>query len=204
MDIKWLWWWQLSFTTIKYKNMTKNNFYIISGGPGAGKTTLINELANTGFVTREEEARKIIREQLAIGGDGVPWRNKALYAQLMLKASINTFNKTKRDNGTEIIFFDRGILDTICYMNMENTPVSDEVQYEVNTCNYNKNVFILPPWKEIYQTDDERKQSWEEALFSFYKLKETYLQYGYNVIEIPKIPVSQRKEFVLDRISQDF
>src|SRR5699024_9034342 len=145
-----------------------------------------------------------IREQLAIEGDGVPWGNKAFYAQLMLNASLQTFNKTKKDNGTDIVFFDRGILDTICYMTMENIPISNEVWNKVNTCNYNKSVFILPPWKEIYQIDDERKQSWEQALFTFDKMKKTYLEHGYDVIEIPKIPVSERKLFVLDIIKQSF
>src|SRR5690606_42156595 len=87
--------------------MRENNFYIISGGPGVGKTTLINELSKNGFLTQEEEARKIIRKQLAKNGDGVPWLNKTLYAQLMLNASIRTYDKMKRDKPSDIVFFDR-------------------------------------------------------------------------------------------------
>ena len=34
---------------------------------------------------------------------------------------------------------------------------------------YNKSIFILPPWQEIYETDNERKQDWEEAVLTFEK-----------------------------------
>ena len=179
--------------------MRKNNFHIISGGPGVGKTTLINELRQAGFLTAEEEARRIIKNQLTIGGDGLPWRNKVLYAQLMFDASVRIFEKIKNDNFTGPIYFDRGILDTVCYMNMENIPVSREAVEVIHKCMYNKNVFILPPWKEIYETDSERKQSWNEALSTFDKMKETYLEYGYNVIEVPRVSVLERRQFVVEK-----
>lgn len=53
---------------------------MITGGPGAGKTTLIDELNRLNFITIPEEARKIIKEQISIQGDGLPWKDKALYA----------------------------------------------------------------------------------------------------------------------------
>ena len=62
---------------------------------------------------------------------------------------------------------------------------------------YNKSIFILPPWQEIYETDNERKQDWEEAVLTFEKMSETYKNYGYNIIEIPKISVRERANFIL-------
>lgn len=179
--------------------MRTNNFYIITGGPGVGKTTLINELRGIGCMTVEEEARRVIKDQLTIGGDGVPWGNKALYAQLMFDASVRTFEKIKNKNVSDPVYFDRGILDTVCYMNMENITISKETREIIRKSVYNNNVFILPPWREIYQTDSERKQSWKEALFTFNKMKETYLAYGYNVIEVPKISVLERGQFIIEK-----
>ena len=181
--------------------MGKNNFYIINGGPGVGKTTLINEFSKNGFLTQEEEARKIIRKQLAKNGDGVPWLNKTLYAQLMLNASIRTYDKMKRDKPSDIVFFDRGVLDTVCYMNMERIPVPDKMCAAIHTCVYNKKIFILPPWKEIYHTDKERRQSWREAIRTFEIMKETYLDNGYEVIEIPKLPTLERLHFILEIVA---
>lgn len=57
-------------------------------------------------------------------------------------------------------------------------------------------MFLFPPWQEIYRTDNERKQSWKEAVYTFAMMKETYSKYGYNVIEVPKASVSERRQFI--------
>ncbi|MEF9478845.1 AAA family ATPase [Chryseobacterium sp. 1B4] len=46
--------------------------YIITGGPGAGKTTLLEELSRHEAITVPEEGRKIIRQQIDSGGEGLP------------------------------------------------------------------------------------------------------------------------------------
>jgi predicted ATPase len=47
-------------------------FHIITGGPGAGKTTLIDALAAEGIRHMPEAGRAIIRDQVAIGGTALP------------------------------------------------------------------------------------------------------------------------------------
>lgn len=44
------------------------DFHIITGGPGSGKTTLIDALAALGFQHMPEAGRAIIRDQVEIGG----------------------------------------------------------------------------------------------------------------------------------------
>lgn len=173
---------------------------VITGGPGVGKTILLNCLNNKGFITVPEDARQIIKEQMEANGEALPWKNKTFYAELMLKASVDSYKKEVREISSQTAFFDRGILDTICYMQMENIPVSEEWNALANTYRYYKKVFILPPWEEIYETDSERKQTWEEAVFTFKKMKETYLKFGYNIIEVPKCGVEERARFVMDSI----
>jgi len=171
--------------------------FVITGGPGVGKTTLLNALKRQGFSVVMEDARRIIQEQIQTDGEGLPWKNKIYYAQLMLAASLETYQCTVGETSTNIVFFDRGILDTICYMKMENIPLTEEMNNLVSAHPYNRNVFILPPWEEIYTTDNERKQTWEEAVLTFDKIKQTYLEYDYEVIEVPKNSVESRCEFVL-------
>ncbi|GAB3424872.1 AAA family ATPase [Niabella aquatica] len=175
----------------------KKAFCVITGGPGVGKTSLINELNSYGFQTIPEDARRIIKEQIEINSEGLPWKNKELYARLMLEASLRRYDEVNTRAFSNFIFFDRGILDTICYMKMEHIPVSNEIIEVAARRPYNSNVFILPPWQEIYETDNERKQSWGEAVFTFKKMKETYLDFGYNFIEVPKTTVKQRAEFII-------
>lgn len=180
--------------------MKEAKFYVITGGPGVGKTTLLSALKNKGFIVVPEDARRIVQEQMQTNGEGLPWKNKTLYAELMFEASLNTYQKNVNEIYNKTIFFDRSILDTICYRNMEDMPVSEELDKLVHACPYNQKVFILPPWEEIYQTDNERKQTWEEAVYTFDKMKQTYLQYGYEVIEVPKNSIEHRCEFIMNQI----
>ncbi|MBL7704400.1 MAG: AAA family ATPase [Taibaiella sp.] len=176
------------------------DFYIITGGPGAGKTTLIRALEQLGFAVVPEDARRIIKEQVAINGHGLPWRNKAVYARLMLEAAIEAYENVARQNSLKPVFFDRGVLDTVCYMKMEQLPVPERIAELLSTHPYAHKVFILPPWPEIYTTDAERKQSWQEAVYTFEQMKATYATYGYEVIEVPEYNVEDRCTFVLDNI----
>jgi predicted ATPase len=66
---------------------------------------------------------------------------------------------------------------------------------------YNPDVFLLPAWKEIYETDSERKQDWQEAEYTCEMMRITCREHGYNVIEVPKTSVDERAMFVLNTIA---
>ena len=42
-----------------------DHFFVVTGGPGAGKTSLITELARRGVHTIPESGRAVIREEMA-------------------------------------------------------------------------------------------------------------------------------------------
>lgn len=180
--------------------MRNNNFYVITGGPGVGKTTLINALHQGGFNILPEAARSIIKEELQAGRAGVPWKDKKRYAERMLNASMSSYIQAMAENTAIPTFFDRGIPDAVCYMKMENLQFSLQELDQLNDYRYNKTVFILPPWMEIYENDDERKQTWQQAASTFDIMRDTYLDFGYQVTEVPKMPVSSRVEFILQAI----
>lgn len=185
--------------------MKNNNniqkFYIITGGPGAGKTTLLNELKNIGFTTVPEEGRRIIKEQINLNGEGLPWANKRLFAELMFEASVKNYQEMIKIPDLNPVFFDRGILDTMGYLKLEKIPIPAEMEAIAHKMLYNKNVFILPPWKDIYENDLERKQTWEKAVQTFDSMVETYRKYDYNIIEVPKIAVAERAQFIIEAIN---
>ncbi|PBJ15698.1 AAA family ATPase [Flavobacterium sp. ACN6] len=174
------------------------NTFIITGGPGVGKTTIIQELERRGYNCIDEAARQIIKEQVINNGDALPWANQERYTYLMLERSIDDFLKNKDDSS--ITFFDRGIPDTIAYANLIKLEISNELAETVRKYRYNHIVFILPPWEEIYQTDSERKQTFTEAIEVYDILKRTYYDYGYRLIEVPKLKIRERVDFILSTI----
>ena len=46
-------------------------FFVITGGPGSGKSALIEAIQRSGYVTSVEAGRGIIRDQVAIGGNAL-------------------------------------------------------------------------------------------------------------------------------------
>jgi predicted ATPase len=58
----------------------------------------------------------------------------------------------------------------------------------------------MPPWEEIYISDQERYESFEQALAIYNHLKKAYLELGYDLIEIPTGTIEQRVSFLLEHI----
>ena len=62
---------------------------------------------------------------------------------------------------------------------------------------FHRSVLILPPWEAIYATDLERDQSFAEAVHVHAKVVAWYRWCGYDLHEVPRLPVPQRSEHVL-------
>lgn len=69
-------------------------------------------------------------------------------------------------------------------------------------CPYHSTAFILPPWREIYQTDAERDQSYEQAVRVYESVREWYVQCGYTLIDVPRGTIDERCEFVLRSLGE--
>ena len=70
---------------------------IITGGPGFGKTTILNHLQNAGFNTFEEVARIVIKEELEIGSDVLPWKNLDAFSKKFCPCKLSITKKLYRD-----------------------------------------------------------------------------------------------------------
>lgn len=176
----------------------KSNFYIITGGPGVGKTSLIEELQRRGYNCVPEVARNIIKEQMETGGDALPWKDTHKYSDLMLSGSIKDYVDLAGE--TELYFFDRGIPDTYGYEVLMKFDINKALTDAVEKYRYNPVVFILPPWKEIYETDEERKQDYDTAVETYHVMFRVYEKLGYIPKEVPRLPVKERTDFLLKQI----
>lgn len=172
---------------------------VITGGPGSGKSTLIDALARRGCATAASEAgRAIIRDQAAIGGTALPWADRRLFAELMLSWEMRSHREASA-LGSAAVFFDRGVPDVIGYLRVTGLPVPPHMDAAAHMMRYHPKVFIAPPWPEIYGGDTERKQTLEEAAATCEAMVETYTAYGYELIELPRVSVAERVAFVMNR-----
>lgn len=185
--------------SIKLKR--NDNFFVLTGGPGVGKTSVINYLQSKKKRCIKEAARGIIKEQLSNNGDGLPWKNKILYKDLMLDLSVKDYIEAGRQK-VRLTFFDRGIPDTLAYAHLEKLPISKKLQSYAKKYRYHTTVFVFPPWKEIYQTDDERKQQFDEVKKTHKIMVKTYQSCGYEPIIMPKRSIKYRAEFILEHIEK--
>ncbi|MBB5646366.1 AAA family ATPase [Pedobacter cryoconitis] len=171
--------------------------YIISGGPGSGKTTLINGLQQQGYFCSEEISRKMIIQETAKGSFCLPWIDISCFSAKVLQEMIFAWNQAPT---AAITFFDRAIPDIIAYLNVAEVPVPEEYYTALALHPYHKQVFIMPPWESIYVNDSERWQTFEEAVIINEAIRKAYTTCGFELIDVPKNSQTERVAFILDFI----
>jgi predicted ATPase len=176
----------------------RNNFFVIAGGPGSGKTTLIGALRARGQLCVDECIRKIIRQQTKIGGVGLHWKDRIIFRELILSHSMELFEDVSEN--VRPVFFDRGIPELLEYAVLSDGKAPDHVRRAAELFRYNRIVFIAPPWKEIYCTDEERIEDFDHAIEVHRETVDAYLECGYSLIELPCEPPEMRASFVLEHI----
>ena len=173
-----------------------DRFFVLTGGPGSGKSSVIDALEKAGYSRSLEAGRGIIQDQMAIDGPALPWCDPSLFAELMLSWDMRSHHVAEQSSGP--VFFDRGVVDVAGYLRLLGLPLPRHVRKAIETYRYHRRVFIAPPWEEIYQLDRERKQNFEEAVRTYQAVAAAYTEFGYELIEIPRAPVEQRARFILD------
>lgn len=176
-----------------------DDLYVMTGGPGSGKSTLIEALAARGIPSMPEAGRAIIQDQIAIGGDALPWSDRRAFSELMLSWEIRSYRAAVNLSGA--VIFDRAIPDVLGYLRLSHLPIPAHVEKAAQTFRYHRRVFIALPWPEIFTQDTERKQSLEEARVTCEAMIETYSALGYELIPLPFDSVERRAQFVLATIS---
>ena len=169
---------------------------LITGGPGSGKTSIINELENKNYNCEHEIVRSLTQEGKENGIDQLFLKNPLNFSEKLLELRVNQFNKNQNFNNT---FYDRGVHDVLAYLNYIKIKCSKELITKVKKVKYNK-VIVLPPWKEIYVQDDVRYESFEEATEIYKEIIKVYDLFEMNPIILNKGTLNQRVEKILEII----
>lgn len=173
---------------------------VIIGGPGTGKSTIIEGLIDNGYCCYPEISRQVTLEAQKQGIEYLFLENPLLFSEMLLDGRKKQYQNALKEP-SEIVFIDRGIPDVVAYMDYIGDSYPDFFEAACQDYKYSK-IFILPPWEEIYTTDKERYENFEQAKAIDNHLVETYKNYGYELIEVPKDSVANRILFILDKISK--
>lgn len=168
----------------------------LTGGPGAGKTALVDALARRGYAVVPEVARRIIAERKARGLSPRPPPPE--FARMIFEKDRAQYRAVAAVDGP--VFFDRSLLDAMGMLwALGQLPDRDDL---LRRYPYHPTAFILPPWRDIYRQDTERDQTYVESVVVFQQLHRWYADCGYPPVEVPRDTVEARCDFILRNLGQ--
>ena len=170
-----------------------DRFILISGCSGGGKSTLLAELQRRGHAVVEEPGRRIIAAARVSGEDVLPWANPQAFLRRAIEMALADRAAVAALPGP--VFFDRGLIDAASGLQaLTGKPVLRPL---ADAHPSHRRVFFAPPWPEIHQTDPDRPHGLAAALAEHDRLARDYVALGYELVELPKVGVPARADFVL-------
>lgn len=172
----------------------------IVGGPNCDKTTTIKALEAEGLSVVHEPARELLdhprvdiewlrdrylRMQEAIGAYAV-WMHMRTHYQDVL---VHGHDIDRLTDGTA--------LDTLAHLRAADIQPSSVLLEMCETYEYKPRVFLLnpTPWEQDRQRPDE-----EIARKIHIHLGEVYGEYGYEVVAVPLMTVSERVDLIKNEL----
>lgn len=177
--------------------------YILTGGPGAGKTSIINFLAEKGYSTVPEAATEIIEQDIKKGIEN-PWM--AADYHIRMYQLISKRQDEVQNSMAPVVFFDRGHLDGLSYILLQKRTlyqcIIDHVQTSIDTQYFNKIVFFIDSLGFVVP-GPARTEDLQESLLKANCLEKNYRAMGYEIIHIPPGPVEARAQMIINHISKE-
>jgi predicted ATPase len=172
---------------------------VITGGPGTGKSSIIEELKLRGHLCFDEISRQVTLEARKNGVEQLFLTQPLLFSQMLLKGRAKQFMDANNHENTTV-FLDRGLPDVLAYMDYFGSDYPEDF---VNICQdstYDA-IFILAPWQEIFQSDSVRYETFEQSEIIHQHLLKTYKNFNYHLVDIPFDTVKKRADFIIDSLN---
>ena len=174
--------------------MTKK--YILTGGPGTGKSSIILALEQKGEHTIPEAATDVIRYQQALGNKE-PWTNPE-FQDWILKLQLQREKNIPANIGR--VFIDRGILDGAAYYIKDRKEYTPKLEQAIKEMEYEKKVFLVENFRRSCEKTETRREDLEDSLQLGRIIERLYREKGYEIIGAGPGTVQERMERILRKI----
>ncbi|NIO44423.1 MAG: AAA family ATPase [Candidatus Aenigmarchaeota archaeon] len=169
-------------------------WYVITGAPSSGKTTIVSRLSKMGYHTLFEAARLLIEKEISEGKSLEEIRiNEIEFQRKILELKIELESKLPKD---KIVFLDRAIPDTIAYYQLYGTDTNEVLK--ICQIKKYKKIFLLEPLS--FEKDHVRIENEKTAKKLSELIKKAYMDLGYEVINVPIMPIEDRINFILSNL----
>ena len=170
---------------------------VISGGPGSGKTTIIDQLILKNYKCFNEISRSFLK------------KNKFLdkpieISEKIIDKRIKHFIKSEGTSLTKdkpFIFFDRGIHDVSAYLDYIEKP--HKFHKKIQDYKYDL-VFLLELNKKNFINDNERIETFKQASIIHDYIKKSYQIKNHSIIDVPWMNINMRLDLILNHCYKTF
>lgn len=174
---------------------------VLIGGPGTGKSSVLNELIERSYYCMPEVSREVTLKAQQDGIDQLFLTDPILFSKLLLEGREQQFISAN-DTSHEFVFFDRGLPDVYAYLKFSNTEYPSYFKEKCVQYKYDK-VFRFLPWEEIYITDNERYETFKESKKINIFLEKAYQELDYTLINVPFGSIKERADFIINSLKSD-
>jgi len=165
--------------------------YVLTGGPGVGKTTLLAALGASGYPLVPEAATQVIAEEQQQLRSVLPWTDflgfqcRVYLRQFALETSV----------AGDVIFCDRSFVDAFAYCSEQGValPAALHPPWRYD------GVFLLAPLPTYEQTAVRVEDS-VRALRLHDLIGRAYAACGYTPVVVPVCSVAERVDFLLSHL----
>ena len=175
--------------------MIETSKIVISGGPGGGKTTIINSLKNLGCFCYDEISRDLIEKSNRNGEQNLFIKNPLNFSKILWEKREEQYKNSIIQKKYDTVFFDRSLLDITSYLEFIGKR---NLNLEKKIINFNYDVvFLIKPIKKFYRKDYSRYEDFNESLEIHNILKKNY-QKHFKTIQVPYKKLSKRLNFIIE------
>lgn len=162
----------------------------VSGCAGAGKTSLVNEMARRGWQVCENIASQVARAEMPSDGGAPPPHDAERFARLCLAACIDELLLL----GGGPVIYDGSLVDVVLAVRRFGKMRGGD-EHVLQVMRYADPVFIAPPWRELFNAESTG-QSWDQAMREYTELCAAFADAGYDTLTLPQLPLKERADWL--------